>query len=200
VVRYNTRIYIFRVPYKNCCPWITFRNDFIYYLRNNVFFSFFWAFFHASIAPHIVLGAIWPPVGINILNPLAVPLLNTLILLLSGFFVTISHYSLCTRGFILFLIPDKYPFFKAVWVITICVVSLIITIVLALEFTFLQYLEYCDANFAINDGVYGSTFYLATGFHGLHVFIGTIFLIIAFIRLLAGHLLATHHFGFEASI
>jgi heme/copper-type cytochrome/quinol oxidase subunit 3 len=85
-------------------------------------------------------------------------------------------------------------------VITICIISLVITILLALEFTFLQYLEYCDAHFAINDGVYGSTFYLATGFHGLHVIIGTIFLIVAFCRLVAGHLLTKHHFGFEASI
>jgi cytochrome c oxidase subunit 3 len=79
-------------------------------------------------------------------------------------------------------------------------ISLGITIVLAIEFTFLQWCEYSDALFCINDGIYGSTFYLTTGFHGLHVFVGTIFLSVAFGRLAYGHLLATHHFGFEASI
>jgi cytochrome c oxidase subunit 3 len=166
------------------------------------FFSFFWAFFHASIAPHISLGAIWPPIGILVLNPLSVPLLNTFILLLSGFFVTVSHYSLCSSGFIFFILPEKffYRMHIGVYTTTICVLTLLITILLAIEFTFLQYCEYSDAFFCINDGVYGATFYLTTGFHGLHVIIGTIFLSVAFVRLIAGHLLKMHHVGFEASI
>lgn len=163
------------------------------------FFSFFWAFFHSSLAPHIFLGAIWPPIGIFVLNPLSVPLVNTFVLLLSGFFVTVSHYSLCValkmhqsndrvdclysleplsraylawnrQGTYWIHLKDRFisPF-------SVSFLGLSCTIILAFEFTLLQWHEYHDALFCINDGVYGSTFYLTTGFHGLHVIIGTLF-------------------------
>jgi heme/copper-type cytochrome/quinol oxidase subunit 3 len=78
-------------------------------------------------------------------------------------------------------------------------VSLQATIVLALFFTGFQVLEYVEAPFTISDGIYGSTFYLATGFHGFHVFVGTIFLFVCLIRVTKNHFTPTHHFGFEAA-
>jgi cytochrome c oxidase subunit 3 len=168
------------------------------------FFSFFWAFFHSSLSPSIVLGAIWPPVGILILNPLTVPLINTFILLLSGFFVTISHYSLClSTTDLLFNIKSPININNNIFTInsfSLSAWTLIITIILALQFTYLQGCEYNDALYSINDGIYGSVFYLTTGFHGVHVIIGTSFLIVMLIRLLLGHFTNMHHFGFEASI
>lgn len=146
------------------------------------FFSFFWAFFHSSLAPAPVLGCVWPPIGINVLNPLHVPLLNTFILLVSGVTITLSHYSICVDNFIA-------TFY-----------SLLLTILLGIEFTCWQAFEYYDALFDISDGIYGSTFYMTTGFHGLHVLIGTTFLVVCFYRLYKGHLVRYHHFGFEAAI
>jgi cytochrome c oxidase subunit 3 len=154
------------------------------------FFAFFWAFFHASIAPNVDLGGVWPPLGINILNPLHIPLLNTFILLISGVFVTLSHHSLC--------VPTAKN--TAINTYEISVLSLIATLILAVEFTLWQLFEYTEATFYINDGVYGSTFYLTTGFHGFHVFVGTIFLIVSLVRLLRAQLLTGHHFGYEAAI
>lgn len=168
------------------------------------FFAFFWAFFHASVAPNIDLGGVWPPIGINILNPLHIPLLNTFILLISGVAVTLSHHSLCAEGAIVeydasfdILGSKKIMDVNA---FSISVVSLIVTLLLAVEFTLWQLFEYSEATFYINDGVYGSTFYLTTGFHGFHVFVGTIFLFVSLVRLLGAHLLKNHHFGYEAAI
>jgi len=78
-------------------------------------------------------------------------------------------------------------------------VGLILTIILAVIFTSLQVFEYQMADFRLSDGIYGSTFYMATGFHGFHVFIGTIFLFVCLIRLISYHLTQQHHFGFEAA-
>jgi len=145
------------------------------------FFSFFWAFLHSSLAPSIEIGSSWPPIGFKILNPFNVPLLNTLILLTSGATVTYVHTRL--------LVAD----------ITGVIVWLSVTILLAIFFTSLQAGEYVSAPFNIADGVYASTFYLATGFHGLHVVIGTVFLIVAFTRAWLLHFTARHHVGFEAA-
>lgn len=162
------------------------------------FFAFFWAFFHASVAPNIDLGGVWPPIGINLLNPLHIPLLNTFILLISGVAVTLSHHSLCIANLTLNLdFKGQKIVIKAY---DIAVISLIITLLLAIEFTLWQLFEYSEATFYINDGVYGSTFYLTTGFHGFHVFIGTIFLLVSLIRLIGAQLLQNHHFGYEAAI
>lgn len=76
--------------------------------------------------------------------------------------------------------------------------ALQLTIGLAIVFTRLQAFEYINANFTISDSVYGATFYMATGFHGFHVFIGTVFLTVCLIRLILNHFTSTHHFGFEA--
>lgn len=145
------------------------------------FFAFFWAFFAASLAPTIEIGNIWPPKGIDVFDPKAIPLLNTLILLCSGATVTFSHHAI-TAGYKV----------EAVW-------GLVLTIFLAVIFTLFQAFEYVSANFTITDGIYGSTFFLATGFHGFHVFIGTCFLAVCLVRLMRDHYTMQHHFGFEAA-
>lgn len=160
------------------------------------FFSFFWAFFHSSLSPSINIGSVWPPVGINILNPLHIPLLNTLILLISGLTVTLSHYSLCVKPS--FLVEKSSKLLKNTMLVGY--IGLFITILLACEFTLWQIFEYYDSTFYITDGIYGSTFYLTTGFHGFHVFVGTIFLIVGLGRMSEAHFIYNHHFGFEAAI
>nr|YP_009107390.1 cytochrome c oxidase subunit III [Ibacus ciliatus]AIU40934.1 cytochrome c oxidase subunit III [Ibacus ciliatus] len=145
------------------------------------FFSFFWAFFHSSLAPSIEIGIMWPPSGIQPFNPFQIPLLNTTILLSSGATVTWTHHSIVES--------NHSQAFQ----------SLMMTIILGLYFTALQALEYFEAPFTIADSVYGSTFFVATGFHGLHVIIGTAFLSICLYRLYMCHFSANHHFGFEAA-
>lgn len=145
------------------------------------FFSFFWAFFHSSLSPAIDIGYNWPPLGIEVLDPFSIPLLNTCILLSSGITVTWSHYSIINknRGN--------------------AVISLTLTCILGVIFTTLQGCEYLEASFCFADSVYGSVFFLATGFHGLHVLIGTVFLLVCLWRLFRHHFSNFHHFGFEAA-
>nr|APX40465.1 cytochrome c oxidase subunit 3 [Cryptocephalus pominorum] len=145
------------------------------------FLSFFWSFFHNSLAPSIELGLNWPPKSIQAFNPLEIPLLNTLILLTSGLTVTWAHHS---------LMENNYN--KAMQ-------GLILTVTLGIYFTMLQGFEYIQAPFTISDSVYGSSFFVATGFHGLHVIIGTTFLTVCLIRLFLNHFSNIHHFGFEAA-
>jgi len=145
------------------------------------FFAFFWAFFDASIKPSAILGGVWPPNGLEILSPWGIPLLNTLILLTSGATVTWAHHAIISGA-------KKTS-----------EIGLSLTIILAIIFTGLQIFEYLNSPFSISDGVYGSTFFLATGFHGFHVFIGTCFLIICLFRLHLNHFTREHHFGFEAA-
>nr|AMQ99558.1 cytochrome c oxidase subunit III [Polyphaga plancyi] len=145
------------------------------------FISFFWAFFHSSLSPTIDIGSTWPPTGINPFNPLQIPLLNTAILLASGVTVTWAHHGLLENN-------HKQTF-----------QGLLITIILGLYFTLLQAYEYIEASFTIADSIYGSTFFVATGFHGLHVIIGTTFLIMCLLRHLVMHFSSNHHFGFEAA-
>ena len=145
------------------------------------FVGFFWAFYHASLAPTIDLGNTWPPTGITPLDPFEVPLLNTAVLLASGVTVTWAHHS---------IIEGNRP--QAIQ-------SLALTILLGLYFTFLQAIEYYEAPFTLADGVYGTTFFVATGFHGLHVIIGTTFLIVCLLRQTEHHFTSDHHFGFEAA-
>jgi heme/copper-type cytochrome/quinol oxidase subunit 3 len=114
------------------------------------FLAFFWAFFHSSLSPAIEIGSVWPPTSINPFNPWGVPLLNTLILLLSGATVTWAHHEIVSGR--------KEP----------AKIALLLTLLLALTFTAFQAYEYIEASFKISDGVYGSTFYMATGFHGFH--------------------------------
>jgi cytochrome c oxidase subunit 3 len=146
------------------------------------FFAFFWAFFHSSIAPVYNIGGVWPPKAITTISTFTIPLTNTFILLTSGAAVTWAHHALLSRA-------KKQA-----------LLALIFTLALAILFTSLQGLEYVNAPFNISDGVYGSCFYLTTGFHGFHVFIGTIALFVSFVRLVLNHFTNKHHFGFEAAI
>nr|YP_010321785.1 cytochrome c oxidase subunit III [Stenochironomus gibbus]UKO32973.1 cytochrome c oxidase subunit III [Stenochironomus gibbus] len=145
------------------------------------FISFFWAFFHSSLSPTIDLGKLWPPISINPFNPFQIPLLNTLILLSSGITVTWAHHS---------LMENKHNQTTQ---------SLFFTIILGTYFSILQAYEYLEAPFSISDSTYGSTFFMATGFHGIHVIIGTTFLFICLIRHFNNNFSKNHHFGFEAA-
>uniref|UniRef100_A0A7S2WMB8 Cytochrome c oxidase subunit 3 n=1 Tax=Mucochytrium quahogii TaxID=96639 RepID=A0A7S2WMB8_9STRA len=145
------------------------------------FFAFFWSFFWASLAPVPEIGSVWPPKGIEVLNAWEIPFLNTVILLSSGASVTWAHHAIIA-GY------RKGAFISLVW-----------TVFLALLFTALQGFEYIHASFTISDSIYGSIFYIATGFHGFHVFIGTCFLFVCLLRLVSYHFTKQHHFGFEAA-
>lgn len=145
------------------------------------FVSFFWAFFHRSLSPAIELGASWPPAGIISFNPFQIPLLNTAILLASGVTVTWAHHSLMEGNH------------------SQTTQGLFFTVLLGVYFSILQAYEYIEAPFTIADSVYGSTFYIATGFHGLHVLIGTTFLLVCLLRHINNHFSKNHHFGFEAA-
>lgn len=159
------------------------RYGIILFIVSEVFFfaGFFWAFYHSSLVPTHDLGGCWPPTGITPLNPLEVPLLNTSVLLASGVSITWAHHS---------LIEGKRNHINQ---------ALLITILLGLYFTILQASEYFETPFSISDGIYGSTFFIATGFHGLHVIIGTSFLVVCLLRQLKFHFTSKHHFGFEAA-
>lgn len=156
----------------------------ILFITSEVFFflSFFWAFFHSSLSPNVELGSYWPPIGIIVFNPWGVPLLNTIVLISSGISVTWSHKTI--------ELGDHSQSFN----------SLNIRILLGLYFTALQGIEYFEASFSISDASYGSTFFIATGFHGLHVIVGTLFLLVCSARLYSGLLRDTHHFGLVAAI
>ena len=145
------------------------------------FLRFFWAFFHRRLAPNIEVGRIWPPFGIYVFNPFQVPLLNTIVLISSGIRVTWAHHALIQGNF------------------TQTSHGLYLTVLLGVYFTILQGLEYWEARFTFADGIYGSTFFIATGFHGLHVIVGTIFLLVTTYRHLKYEFRISHHFGFEAA-
>jgi len=155
-----------------------------------VFFGLFWAFFAYSLCPSIEIGASWPPKDIEVIAPFQIPLINTLILLTSGAFVTWSHHALIKADY------------------STTIISLIITIILAVLFTLLQLHEYQHASFSIIDGVYGSTFYMLTGCHGMHVIAGTGLLLISLFRIYFNFMEysklyainANNHLGYELAI
>ena len=153
------------------------------------FVAWFWAFFDAAIyageaaqyARVEHTGGSWPPVGIEVLDPMHLPLYNTIILLLSGTAVTWAHHS---------LLHDRRDGL---------VYGLVITVALGVLFSFVQLYEYIHAPFAFKESIYGATFFMATGFHGFHVLIGTIFLLVCLIRAMAGDFTPKQHFGMEAA-
>jgi len=148
------------------------------------FVAFFWAYFHYALFPEHVSGAtqlIWPPQGVFTFDPFKLPLLNTMILLLSGTTVTWAHHALLEN--------DKRGL----------VIGLTLTFLLGMSFTCCQAWEYYHAPFSLNGGIYPSVFFLATGFHGFHVIVGTIFLIVCTLRAKDGQFTPERHFGLEAA-
>ena len=159
------------------------RYGMILFIASEVMFfvAWFWAYFDVSLFPNEFVGNVWPPKDIETFDPWDIPLINTLILLLSGTTVTWSHHAL--------LEDDRKSFIN----------GLILTVILGVCFTALQAYEYHHATFAFSDHIYGSVFYMATGFHGFHVIVGTIFLAVCLWRGKLGHFNKDHHFGFEAA-
>ena len=145
------------------------------------FVAWFWAYFNAALFPTTQIEGQWPPPGVQTFDPWDLPFLNTLILLMSGVTVTWAHHAL-REGNRTHLLQ-----------------GLGLTIFLGICFTCVQVYEYSHAAFGFSEGIYPSTFFMATGFHGFHVLVGTIFLIVCFFRARAGHFSPDHHFGFEAA-
>jgi len=155
----------------------------VLFICSEIFFfvSFFWSFFYARLSPNVEVGRSWPPLGIQAFNPLGVPLLNRIVLLVSGVRVTWSHHS---------VLAIQHQEAK---------LSLMLTVVLGYYFTFLQGLEYWEAPFSFRDGSYGRLFFIATGFHGLHVIVGSKFLLVRLMRITKGAFRHGHHTGFEVA-
>jgi len=165
------------------------RYGMILFIASEVMFfvAWFWAFFNVALFPESAtqvmrsefIGGVWPPKGIETFDPWHLPLLNTLILLTSGTTVTWAHHAL--------LEGDRQAVKQALW----------LTVLLGLTFTAIQAYEYAHATFAFKGNIYGATFFMATGFHGAHVIIGTIFLAVCLLRVYAGHFTPKQHLGFE---
>jgi len=224
------------------------------------FFSFFWAFFHVSLAPGIELGCVWPPKGLEglVISPFGAPLLNTLILLASGVTVTCAHYAFLAYCYrqrrltnFLEVWGSRFTVQSALYVYGLCVIEgkvwwwfksrhfartmsmflwrifrrikhslfhklltpilldqhflncfryFVFTLVLATFFTFSQGLEYVESPVSISDGVYGSTFFVMTGFHGFHVLVGTLFLAVCLGRIMRHQYSFVHFIGLECAI
>jgi cytochrome c oxidase subunit III len=145
------------------------------------FVAFFWAYYDFALFPREAFGGVWPPKGIQTFEPFHLPFMMTLILLLSGNTVTWAHHAMLEGK-----MKDAAT-------------ALALSVGLGVLFSGFQIYEYSHAAFGIKDGPYGSTFYLATGFHGLHVIIGTIFLAVCWFRTRQGHFTPESHFGFEAA-
>jgi cytochrome c oxidase subunit III len=161
------------------------RYGMILFIASEVMFfvAWFWAYFNASLFPSTAeaIGGTWPPEGMHVMDPFGWPLLNTLILLCSGTTVTWAHHAL--------IHDDRKGLITGLWA----------TIGLGLLFTSIQAYEYSNAPFSFTDNIYTSTFFMATGFHGAHVIIGTIFLTVCLVRAYKGHFRPEQHFGFEAA-
>ncbi len=145
------------------------------------FVAFFWAFFNASLFPQEATGFQWPPEGVETFDAFGLPFLNTMVLLLSGCTVTWAHHALIEG--------DRKGVLQ----------GLGLTVLLGLFFSSLQAYEYSHAAFGFDEGIYPSTFFMATGFHGFHVIVGTVFLAVCLWRAWRGHFKPDHHFGFEAA-
>lgn len=156
---------------------------FLFVVSEAMFFSsFFWAYLHAGLSPAPEIGVQWPPAGIEAISPWGLPLLNTVILLWSGCWVTVSHHSV--KG------GNR----------KLAIESLGVTVVLGILFTVIQYFEFRWCTYTIACSAYGSSFFLLTGFHGVHVIVGTIFLVVCLIRLILNHFTVNRHLGFECAI
>lgn len=147
-----------------------------------LFFGFFWAFFHSSLSPAVIFGTVWPPAGIVTINVFAFPLFNTILLIISGFSITWAHRATSLGSY-----GDVID-------------SLLITMFLGFTFVFLQGLEYFEAAFNLDDGIYSCTFYMLTGLHGCHVLVGASFIFVCFVRFLRKNFTTSHYLGFVFAI
>lgn len=174
-------IVMVNISFCSFCWWLFYRSEFNFEGQNSFnlesglkssmllfissevffFFSFFWSYFHFFLSPTIEIGMEWPPLRVEIFDFLNVPLINTLVLMRSGVTVTIRHH---------FLIEGKKKLF---------ILFLGVTILLGLIFTGLQAMEYVRSFFSIRDRTFGTSFFMLTGFHGIHVLIGTLFLFVS---------------------
>jgi len=162
---------------------IGFRYGMMLFIASELMFfvAFFWAFFNASLFP---VGGIWPPEGIKMVDPLQLPLMMTMILLLSGCTVTWAHAA---------IMQGENEDFK---------LALLLTVILGFVFLGFQIYEYAhlvEHYFGFTDGIFASTFYMATGFHGFHVFVGAVFLAVCWFRARLDHFTKESHFGFESA-
>lgn len=162
---------------------IGFRYGMLLFIASEVMFfaAFFWAYFHSSINPSEAIGGVWPPATIKPIHPFDLPFMMTMILLLSGCSCTWAHAALLENNRR-----------DVLW-------GLGVTVMLGVIFSFFQMYEYHHAAFGFKDTVYASTFYMATGFHGAHVIIGTIFLMVTWWRAYKNQFTPNDHFGFEAA-
>jgi len=160
----------------------TLKFGFILFILSEIilFFSFFWSWLHSSLAPTVSLGGSWPPTGLIPVDPYRLPLFNTVLLLSRGASVTWAHYQIVNGGYAL----------EPIWV----------TVYLGLFFIIRQAVEYKLCGFAMSDSVFGSIFYMTTGLHGAHVFVGAVFLTVGTVRMRLGHFSRLHHIGLEMAI
>ncbi|RED18130.1 cytochrome c oxidase subunit 3 [Pontivivens insulae] len=163
---------------------IGLRYGMILFITSEVFFflAWFWSFFKHAIYPMEAVGGVWPPVGVETFDPWHLPLINTLILLLSGCAATWAHHAIVHDN-------DNKAASQ----------GLIIAVILGVIFSCFQVYEYTHAAFGFADSIYGANFFMATGFHGAHVFIGTVFLLVCYFRARKNHFTAEKHLGFEAA-
>lgn len=145
------------------------------------FAAFFWAFFNGAFFPTEAIGFVWPPADIHIINPFELPFMMTMILLLSGCTVTWAHHAILEGH------NDD------------AITALGLSVLLGVIFLGFQVYEYQHIDLEFASGIYASTFFMATGFHGFHVLIGTIFLFVCWRRSKKGHFTTKNHFGFEAA-
>jgi len=146
------------------------------------FFGFFWAFFHSSLSPAIEIGAIWPPANIVAPYTWGIPLFNTVVLLTSGVGITYTHQYL--------ILGNRQTVLE----------GFIGTLFCAVIFLGAQAIEFIYAPFDISDSIYGTTFFMLSGFHGAHVIVGTLFIGVCLFRFIRGHFTSDHHIGFEAAV
>jgi len=160
------------------------RWGFLFFILSEVmlFFGFFWGFAHASLNVAGEIGLIWPPMYIEPISFLDYPLLNTGLLITSGFSVTWAHKSL------------------AAGLVSEAIDGLVVTLIIGSIFVLFQAFEYYESSFNISDNVYSSTFFMLTGLHGMHVIVGVTFLFISLFRLLLNHYLINHYLGFVLAI
>nr|YP_009515456.1 cytochrome c oxidase subunit III [Linguatula serrata]AYB71159.1 cytochrome c oxidase subunit III [Linguatula serrata] len=164
-------------------PLINLQTAMLLFILSEIllFSSFFCTFFHSSLNPNICIGITCPPLGIDPITPIDTPLLNTLILLGSGGSITCAHHS---------LLKNNYSQFKF---------SMVLTITLAIYFTILQKMEYNHCPFSFSDSIFSSIFFISTGFHGIHVLLGSSLLSYSLIRSFFLLFTPSHHFSFEAA-